>query len=601
MEHDRPLYFIREIARATIMVWRVHPCYTLLVAFLAIVQGIQPAIQLFLSKLLLDTVAATVLGELPGALMRLLTITGVQACVLLLSTVLATMQDTIRSLLGELLSNQINLQLLNKTSQLEIAFFEHAQFYDQLQNARQEAGHRPLQIVVQLFALVQTIVALSSVTLLLLRFNWAILPLILLTTLPLLVVQNRYGHENYRMLRERAPELRKQQYLATILTADWLVKEIRLFQLEDYFTKLHQTLFAKFYSKNRRLLARRNIENSAASVISIIGWLLASGYVMIQIAEGTITIGDFALYIQAISVAMAQIQSLVGGISGLYMNILFLRNLSEFLCLPICDPSNGQMWTDPIKEIEFRDVSFRYSGADREVLHNISFRIKEGESLALVGKNGAGKTTIVKLLSRLYEPTSGEILINGKNIAEYSPRSIQEQISVLFQDYGTYHLTAKENIGVGRVSLVGDMAAIRGAAQRSGADGFIEDLPEKYETTLGKWFKDGVQLSGGEWQKVALARGFLRGGSVLILDEPTASLDAEAEHEVFEDLVAKRTDQIILLISHRFSTVRIADHILVLDCGECIESGGHDELMTMNGQYAYLFNLQAHGYGVDCP
>ena len=594
--------FLSDIAHAGSLVWKAHRGYTILVAVLTIIQGVLPAVQLWITKLLLDMVAAAIQGgasAAEGGLMRLLTLVGVQAGLLLLTSFLSTGQEAARSLLGELLGNQISSQILRKTNGLEITFFENESFYNKLQNAYQEAGYRPLQIVSQLFFLAQTIITLSSVAFMLLRLHWAVLPLILITLLPILIVEFRYGYQNYWMLRQRTPELRKQQYYGTLLTSDLFAKEIRVFQLENYFLNLYHSLFGKFFDQNRRLILKRSIANMIASAGSTLGWFLSTGYAVIRVVERAITVGDFVLYIQAIAATQGSIQSLMSGLSELYSNTLFLRNLFEFLSLPARDLAAGKQWTEAIKEIEFRDVSFCYPGTDRTVLHNINFKIGWGQSLALVGKNGAGKTTLVKLMCRLYEPTSGEILINGQNMADYSPRSVQKQIAVLFQDYGHYYLTARENIGVGQISSLTEESAIRAAAQRSGANALIESLPNKYDTMLGKLFDDGVQMSGGEWQKVALARALLRKGSILILDEPTAALDAEAEYEIFEELTHNGFDQIKLLISHRFSTVRMADQILVLEDGMCIEKGSHAELMETGGQYAHLFKLQARGYALD--
>lgn len=594
--------FLSDIAHAGSLVWKAHRGYTILVAVLTIIQGVLPAVQLWITKLLLDMVAAAIQGgasAAEGGLMRLLTLVGVQAGLLLLTSFLSTGQEAARSLLGELLGNQISSQILRKTNGLEITFFENESFYNKLQNAYQEAGYRPLQIVSQLFFLAQTIITLSSVAFMLLRLHWAVLPLILITLLPILIVEFRYGYQNYWMLRQRTPELRKQQYYGTLLTSDLFAKEIRVFQLENYFLNLYHSLFGKFFDQNRRLILKRSIANMIASAGSTLGWFLSTGYAVIRVVERAITVGDFVLYIQAIAATQGSIQSLMSGLSELYSNTLFLRNLFEFLSLPARDLAAGKQWTEAIKEIEFRNVSFCYPGTDRTVLHNINFKIGWGQSLALVGKNGAGKTTLVKLMCRLYEPTSGEILINGQNMADYSPRSVQKQIAVLFQDYGHYYLTARENIGVGQISSLTEESAIRAAAQRSGANALIESLPNKYDTMLGKLFDDGVQMSGGEWQKVALARALLRKGSILILDEPTAALDAEAEYEIFEELTHNGFDQIKLLISHRFSTVRMADQILVLEDGMCIEKGSHAELMETGGQYAHLFKLQARGYALD--
>jgi ATP-binding cassette subfamily B protein len=595
---------VSDLGQSAGMVWKAHPGYTLLVTGLTILQGCLPVAQLWISKLLIDTVAAVLQGSASGlgnSLTYLLTLLAAQAGLLFLGVLLNIVQETVRPLLGDLLRNQISLQVLHKTNQLEIAFFENEQFYNRLQMAYQEANQRPLEIVSQLFFLVQTVITFSSVVFLLVRLHWMILPLIVLTTLPGLFVQARYGYENYWMLRERAPELRKQQYYGMLLTSDWFIKEIRIFHLEEYLLGLYRSLFARFYDQNRNLIFKRTLGNVLASLGSTFGWFLAMGYVMLRIVERAITIGDMVLYSQAISMTQGQIQALLGGLGSLYANVLFLRNLFEFLSLPARDLSTGEPWTETIQEIEFRNVSFCYPGTERTVLDNVSFKIARGQSLALVGKNGAGKTTLVKLLCRLYEPTSGEILINGQNIARYNPQSVQEQMAVLFQDYGHYYLSARENIGVGRLASQDDMQAIKTAARKSGADTLIEGLPHQYDTMLGKWFDDGVQLSGGEWQKVALARALIRQGNVLILDEPTASLDAEAEFEIFQDLTMDISSRITLLISHRFSTVRMASHILVLENGQCVESGSHPELMEADGQYAYLFKLQAQGYEVDVP
>jgi ATP-binding cassette, subfamily B, bacterial len=590
---------ISDVAEAATLVWSADSGYTLLISVLTVVQGILPAIQLWISKILIDTVSVVIQGGESGVqeyLTSLLALISAQGGLLILSTFLATAQETVRPLLGELLSNKTNLKILNKSNNLEIAFFENERFYDNLQNAYKEAYFRPLDIVCQLFNLIQSIIVLISIAVLLMRLHWTVILLILITALPVLIVQNRYGFRNYWMLRERAPELRKQQYYSMLLTSNWFIKEIRTLQLEGYFVDLCRSLFGKFFEENRNLLIKRNTSNMLASTGSNLGWIIAAGYLVLRVLARTITIGDFLLYTQAILAAQGQFQALYVGLSGVYSNSLFIHNLFEFLSQPARKLSEGRKWKEPIQEIEFHDVSFSYPGSDSKVLNKVNFKIQRGQSLALVGKNGTGKTTLIKLLCCLYKPSSGEIYINGKNISDYSPSSVQDQMVVLFQDYGHYYLTAQENIGFGRITKLNEWSLIEKAAKRSGADRLIETLPDKYETMLGKWFEKGVELSGGEWQKVALARAFFRNGSVFILDEPTTSLDAEAEHEVFNDLTKYCANRITLLISHRFSTVRMADKILVLEKGRCIESGSHEELMFKGGYYANLFRLQASGY-----
>jgi ATP-binding cassette subfamily B protein len=590
---------VLDIIRALILVWKTQPAYALLSAILAFLQGLTPAIQLWVSKLIIDMAARALQTGTTGyikSLSGLLMLVGLQAGLLFLGTLFTTAQETIRPLLGELLGNKLNLKIIDKTNSLEIPFFENDKFYDKLQIAYQGAGSRPLEIVFQLFTMMQTIIAFFSMAAILIRLNWATLLLVAGTMVPILLLQNHYSIRNYLMLRARAPDLRKQQYLGMVLTSNWFIKELRVFHLEELFTNLYRSHFDKFYFENRRLLFKQNTSLIFASVGYYLGWFLTAGYIVIRLINHTVTIGDLALYTQAISATQGQIQSILVGISSLYSSSLFLHNMFEFLCLPARNLSEGLTWMEDIQEIEFQDVSFSYPGTREKVLDKISFKVQRGQSLALVGKNGTGKTTLVKLLCRLYEPTSGRILVNGKNLVEYSPRSFQNLVAVLFQDYGRYYLTARENIGIGHHPEINNLQAIESAAERGGADTLVRNLSNNYETVLGRLFDEGVELSGGEWQRVALSRGYMRKGQVLILDEPTASLDAEAEMHVFEGLTQQNNNQITFLISHRFSTVRMADKILVLDKGHVSEMGSHAELMACNGQYAYLFKLQARGY-----
>lgn len=589
---------LHDLSRTIRLVWQAHPTYALTLAGLTIVQGFLPAAQLWVWKLLFDAAAGVMQTntQVTDTFWRLGGLVGVQAGFYVLSALFGTLQGTVRQLLGELLQHQISLRILKKANTLELAFFENAQFYDRLQNAHREAGYRPLEIVSQILSLGQSVITLSSMTLLLVRLHWAILPLILITLLPILLVQNRYGYANYWMLRQRAPEMRKQQYVGSLLTADWVIKEIRSFRVENYLLGIFKSLFAKFFGQTRTLIIRQGVAGLLASIVSILGWLAAIGYVIFRVAQRSITIGDLALYTQAVSQTQGQLRSILGGLSSLYSNTLFIRNLFEFLAQPARDLSDGRIWTEPICEIEFRNVSFCYPGTERSVLQNVSFTVRHGQLLALIGKNGAGKTTLIKLLCRLYEPTSGKILINGKDVSDYSPRSMQEYIAVIFQDYGHYHFTAQENIGLGRTALMDNLDAIEIAARRSGVHPVIDALPDGYQSMLGRWFERGHELSTGEWQKIALARAYLRNGSVAILDEPTAALDAEAEYGVFKELSQWTRNRITILVSHRFSTVRMADYILVLNQGRIVEAGSHEELMKKNGQYAHLFRLQAQGY-----
>ncbi len=591
----------RIIPQTIALVWKTSPFYTVLLALMTLLQGVFPAMQLWAAKLLVDAVALTLLspvresslGTQPGHLAVLI---AVQAGLLFASSAVATAQGAVNAILGDLLRNRISLLVLNKTNNLELAFFENPTFYDRLQNAYQEASSRPLQIVSALFLLCQTATTLVSVSLLLLRLNWVLIPVIAVAVLPTFYIQSRYGQRNYSMMLGRTPTLRKQHYLGMLLTNDRFIKEIRIFGLESYFIGLYKSLFDKFHRENRGLILQRDIASVLASTMPAAVWLGTTVYVVGRITARMLTIGDLALYSQAISLALMQFLSLFTSTSGLYTNSLFIRNLLEFLSLSSQNLDEGEVWTEPIREIEFRNVSFRYPHTDRDVLRDVSFRIPFGQSLALVGKNGAGKTTIVKLLCRLYNPTGGEIFFNGKNVVRYSPRSLQAHLAALFQDFAWYCLSARENIGVGSSADMQDEERIRSAGRRSGADAIITAHPKGYDTILGRIFEGGIELSGGEWQKVALARLYFRRAQVVILDEPTASLDAEAESEVFQNLLDDSSSQITFIISHRFSTVRVASQILVLENGRCVEQGTHDELMILEGCYASLFRLQAQGY-----
>lgn len=563
---------------------------------MTIAEGFLPSAQLWLTKILIDTAAEAFRTDNPGLFTRLLFLVILQAVLVFLISLLDMMRSTIAARLGELLRNHINLQVLQKANRFDVPFFEDSHFYDKLHNAYSEVGDRPLQIVAQLSISIQSIIALFSVTLLLAKVHWIITVVTLISTVPALLVQAHYGQRNYSMLRERAPAFRKQHYFGMLLTSDWFIKEIRAFGLEDHFLKCYRSFFDRFYVENCSLISMRNRGSALAMAASGLGWFLSASFVIVQAAQRTVTIGDIFLCIQAISAAQAQSQSVLSGLASLYSNTLFLRNLFEFVALPTRDQSAGLHWSEPIEEIEFRNVSFHYPGTSREALHGISFRIRRGGTLAVVGNNGAGKSTLVKLIARLYQPTSGDILINGKNLSEYSPRSVQEQVSVLFQDYGHYCITARENIGIGMVSNISDSRAIEAASKASGANELIEKLPDKYDTILGKWFDGGVQLSGGEWQKIALARAVLRRGRILILDEPTASLDAQSAHNTLQGLLQERSDRITVFVTHRFSSVRTADQILYLEAGRCVESGSHSDLMASCGKYANLFRLQASEY-----
>ena len=410
------------------------------------------------------------------------------------------------------------------------------------------------------------------------------------------------------MMRNQSPERRLMNYFTQLMTTDTYTKEIKLFNLSDFFIERFQILAKKLYLQDQKLSLRRYLTNFGWSNLTSVVNTGIYIYVALQAIAGKITLGGLTLYTQTATQVGQNFQSLLGSVSSTYENALYVNMLFEFLNYQskILTPADPQPFEKSEEgrgqAIEFRNVSFTYPGKNPDTeatLKEVSFTIQAGEAIALVGHNGAGKTTLVKLLTRLYEPDEGEILIGGKNIENYSLHELRHNIGVIFQDYVNYYLTARENIGVGRIEEVENEDLVISAARKSGAHSVIEKLPKSYETTLGRWFKnieESTQLSGGEWQKIALARAFIRDASILVLDEPTSALDARAEYEIFNHFRTLTTHKTAVFISHRFSTVRLADRIFVLEHGRLIEHGSHTELMALGERYAELFNLQAQAY-----
>jgi ATP-binding cassette subfamily B protein len=442
---------------------------------------------------------------------------------------------------------------------------------------------------------------------LLLQLAWWLAIVALIVPIPAFISSIHYGWRGFLRMRRQSPERRLMDYFNRLMTTDTYNKEIKLFTLGSFLIGRFRRLANKLYEEDKVIVVRRYLSNFLWSSLTGVANSAIYFYVALQVvlSMGRISLGSLTRYTQAALQAGQNFQGLLNGISSAYENNLYVATLFEFLEYEpkIVSPKHPQP-VDPSTEmsgleIEFRNVSFTYAGKDPETeaaLKNVSFTIQAGEAVALVGRNGAGKTTIVKLLTRLYDPDEGEILIGGRNIKEYDLEELREKVGVIFQDYVTYFMNARENIGVGRIAEIENQALVRSAAQKSGANTVIDKLPEGYETMLGRWFEKGTQLSGGEWQKVALARAFMRDAPILILDEPTSSLDAQAEYDVFAKFRVLTKGKTAIFISHRFSTVRLADRILVLENGQIIENGSHHELIVLDGHYAELFNLQAEAY-----
>jgi ATP-binding cassette, subfamily B, bacterial len=594
-----------ELPRIARLVWSTNLWLTLAMALMSLLSGFLPAASVTITAGVVDSVIRAAFS--PGHPLTLVWIfVGAQLVVNLLQSLLSTLSNIAQQLLQERVANRVQLMVLEKANTLDLAFFEDSEFYDKLRNASDESVYKPMQMISQLFDFAKTVVTLVSMLFLLLQLAWWLAVLSLLMPIPSFISSSRYGWRNYLRMRRESPERRKLLYLNRLMTTDTYNKEIKLFNLGHFFVKQYEDLAEEFYHENKKIIVRRYLAGFAWGSLSLLVNSSIYIYVAIRAVVGAISIGSLTKYTQAAMQVGSNFQGLLGDLSGIYENNLFVSTLYEFLeyqphILSPAAPHPLQRDEEARAglDIEFRGVSFTYPGKDPETqaaLRGVSFTIKSGETIALVGRNGAGKTTLVKLLTRLYDPDEGQILIGGRDIREYDIEELRREVGVIFQDYVTYYMTARENIGVGRIDDIENLELVEQAARKSGANAVVDKLPDGYQTMLGRWFKDGYQLSGGEWQKVALARAFMRDAPVLILDEPTSSLDAQAEYEIFTKFRLLTEGKTAIFISHRFSTVRLADRIFVVEQGVIKESGSHAELIALNGRYAELFNLQAEAY-----
>jgi len=524
---------------------------------------------------------------------------GVEFGLIFGSAIINQIRSLAEHLLHAQLTNHVNSLIIDKALALDLRFFEDAEFYDKLQNARREADWRALRILNDSFALVQNSITLLSLAALLIRFSPWLALVLFGATVPTFIAQSRYARLTFRVITWRAPEARQLNYLEQLLTSHASVKEVKLFHLGQPLLERYRRLFEKFFEEDRGIANRRTMASLGWGLLSTLSYYASYAWIIARAVVAAITLGDMTMYLAVFRQAQSTFRALFDGLTRLYENNLFLDNLFGYLSLEPDMPASGegQLAPRPIQEgIEFRNVSFRYPGTEGWVLRDVNLKIQARERIALVGPNGAGKTTLVKLLTRLYDPSEGQILLDGVDLRRYDLSSLRQRIGVIFQDFVQYHMTAQENVGFGQIEAFEELDRVIAAARKGGAHAIIEDLPEGYATRLGRRWEKGHELSGGEWQKIALSRAFMRDAEVLVLDEPTSSLDAEAEYEVFCRFQELTAGKIAVLVSHRFSTVRMADRIVVLQDGRIIEVGSHAELLALDGTYARLFSLQAQGY-----
>ncbi len=585
------------LRRAILLVWQSARAWTLASIVLVVVQGALPLGLLYLMKLIVDTVTL-------GATKQTVAFESVAWLIAALggATVLGAIAQSLATLVGEAQAQNVTDDVQNmihaQSVKMDLAYYENAAYYDTLHRAQQEAPYRPARIVNELVSVAQSGLTLTALAALLLSLHWIIALVLFAAAIPGVAVRLRYANQMYRWQRERTATERLSWYLHTLVTSDTAAKEVRLFNLGALLMERYRAVRQKLRGERLRLAWHRSLADLVAQTVAALAVFGSYAFIAYQTVQGAITLGDLVMYFQAFQRSQAYLTQIFTGLAGLYEDSLFLQNLYEFLDLKprLSESQTPRAIPRPLaRGVTFDRVSFQYAGSARHALADISLTIHPGEHIALVGENGSGKTTLVKLLCRLYDPTQGAIMLDGIDLREFSGAAWREEMSVVFQDYARYHLTARENIRLGNPHLAEDDARIMDAARASGADEVIARLPRGYDTTLGKWF-DGEELSIGEWQKIALARAFVRDTPILVLDEPTSALDAESEFQVFRQFRALATGRAAILISHRFSTVRMADMIYVMEHGRVVEQGSHAELMRANGKYARMFELQAGNY-----
>jgi ATP-binding cassette, subfamily B, bacterial len=590
--------YVREAIRLT---WTTDRFLTVMLAGLTLAAGSLPAAIAWVGAHVVDAVV-TAIREFPSmgraAYAPALSYVALEAGIVALLAASQRGLSTCQSLLRAQLGQRVNVMILEKALTLELEHFEDSEFYDKLARARREASTRPLSMVMRTFSLVQNGISLVSFGIILIQFSPLAVLILLLAGLPVFFAEAKFSGQAFRLFSWRSPETRMQAYLESVVAREDYAKEVQLFGLGPLLLRRYEKIYENLFREDRALTLKRDTWGFALGLLATASLYGAYGWIAVSAIAGVITLGGMTMYLMLFRQGQTALSTALTAVGGLYEDKLYLSNLYEYLDQPVSPPTGVlTRGPRPAEGIRFENVSFTYPGNTKPTLSAVSLALRPGESLALVGENGSGKTTLIKLLTRLYHPTTGRIYFEGADLEDWDATALRERIGVIFQDFARYQLKVGENIGAGDVRCFEDRERWQQAAIKGLADPFIRDLPAGYDTQLGRWFKDGRELSGGQWQKIALSRAFMRQrADVLVLDEPTAAMDAAAEAEIFEHFRQLTRDRMVILISHRFSTVRMADQILVLEDGKVVEQGSHESLMARDDRYARLFTLQAQGY-----
>lgn len=579
------------------LVWQTSPFLTMANAGLRLLRSAIPVAVLYVGKLIIDEVVILSQGG-GGSMSFLWQLVALEFGLAILSDTLSRATTLIDSLLGDLFSNHTSIRIMQHAALLDLEQFEDTTFYDKLERARQQTIGRTI-LLAQVLSQVQDLITMSFLAAGLVVFNpWLIL-LLFIAVLPSFLGETYFNDKSYALSRRQTPQRRELDYFRYIGASDETAKEVKLFHLSPFIIDRFRVLSQKFYTDNKGLAIRRSLWGTLFSILGTAGYYAAFVFIITKTVQGEITIGSLTF----LAGSFRQLRGLLDGVLARFTSVsqgaIYLKDFFDFFQIKpnIDSPEAPRPFPKKIKTgFTFENVGFRYANAEKWAARHLNFTLWAGEKIALVGENGAGKTTLVKLLARLYDPTEGRILLDGHDLREYDVKELRQHVGVIFQDYIRYHMTVAQNVAVGNIEEKENREQIVDASRKSLADLLIQRLPGQYDQQLGKRFNQGVELSGGEWQKIALARAYMKEAQLLILDEPTSALDARAEYEVFQRFAELTKGKTAVLISHRFSTVRMADRILVLEKGELLEEGSHEELLQKNGRYAELFHLQARGY-----